>query len=91
MEAKLESQDQKINEILDLLKRQAVPFSERLLTAAECAQYLNIKERKFKEDIATSQNFPEPIILDSNATRKHSWRWKAKDVQNWLDIVKQRN
>lgn len=73
--------------IADKLHKMA-PIEFVLWDGNECANYLRIAPRQFKERTAQLSKFPSPIRLPTGGNHMGNPKWYAQEVMNWT--VKQR-
>lgn len=60
-----------------------IPIEKQIWTADECAKYLRVSVRKFKQDISTKRSFPKKLNLDKDCQHGTNFRWKAHEVMAW--------
>lgn len=60
------------------------PFETILWDGDECAEYLRVAPRHFKEKIAQNHKFPAPVRFPTsgNAKKGHP-KWYAHEVVTW--------
>ena len=69
--------------IADRLSKKA-PLEDTLWSAKDCADYFRVKERYFKERMATLHHFPDPSRFPTNEEGgRMRPRWYAIDVIEW--------
>lgn len=72
----------KIDALIAVLKRPAIPAERILWDAEQAAAYLGVTARHFAERIACKPDFPKAIRL---AEIKGGLRWKAEEVMDWAE------
>lgn len=60
----------------------SVPLELRLWNAAECAEYLRVAPRQFKERTSQIHTFPPAVRLPSDNGLGHP-KWYAQEVIDW--------
>ena len=78
--------EKKIAELIDVLKRPAVPLEIALWSVADVAAYLAMSDAQVRERYACRPDFPRPIRLPvyGSSGRGHP-RWKAQEIIEWAE------
>lgn len=73
---------EKLDALIAVLKRQAIPADRVLWDSEQAACYLCTSARNFAERIACKPDFPKAIRLSDV---RGGLRWKAEEVMDWAE------
>lgn len=83
--------EKRLEQLIDVLKRPAIPLDIALWDASEGAAYLRVSESQYKERYACRPDFPRAIRLpvEGSTGRGHP-KWKALEVIEWAQRWQER-
>lgn len=58
--------------------------SNRLLRVGEVADLLGVS-RSYVYKLAQEENFPKPIVLGDERSRRASSRWVLSEIEDWVN------
>ena len=79
---------EKLDRLIDLLSRPAIPADKALWDAAAVAAYLGVSPATIQNKWSLRADFPKSIVLSDSKT-KSPRRWKAGEVMAWAERQRQ--
>lgn len=81
---------EKLDKLIEVLSRPAIPADKVLWDAATAGAYLGVSARQVSERYALMTGFPDTIRLPSESGRGQL-RWKAAEIMAWAERQRPKN
>lgn len=82
--------EQKLDELIQVLKRPTIPLDVALWCVADVATYLGVSDAQVRERYACRPDFPRPIRLPVAGSGRGHPRWKASEIIAWAERYQER-